>query len=240
MPLSFEDGDEWYYRRIANRPDWENETRIPPASGLYRWLPSIQSIEQELEELQEEEKKLPLLRFELQGDHSSRYALFRCLDEVEGAFEITWRAESPLPVEDLFFLPTRAPQADGRALHLGFPERWQVIVSESGSFANDGEVVWETNDEYPGEGYPVRVKLTGEPIRAWRMRVEEPFNRYGVNYIALSEVFVISGGRNFSHEGEISWSKNLLPDRFMTPGFLRDEQTHLGLPLIREATEILG
>jgi len=251
-----EPGDAWYYDRIAVQEEPAAEEAEAEASWLDAWRPSVQRRNRRIRELRERLRDLPRPRFELQGDRSNKFALFRCLRPAE-RYVLEWRTEESVPVDALYLLPTRIPQADGTVRQFGFPRSWRVEVSASGDFASDGRIVKEVTggggrDDFGDRGevasgtdglFPVPVAFPPDvgAVRAWRLVVEEPFSPFDIGYVALSEIFVISpDDRNVARRGELSWSDELLPDRTMSPGFLTDGQTPLGLPLVREATERLG
>jgi len=234
------DGDAWYYERIAvqDRPVFDGDN--VPSSWQDLWSPVVRELREEIAFCLEIERELPRLRFELQGDRSNKFALFRCLDEV-GDYSLSWKLERAESLDDLFLLPTRIPQADGTIRRLGFPLRSRIELSESGSFEKDArvfEVPASSNEGVPG--FPVRVSLDGKPARAWRWIIDEPYAPFRIGYLALSEIFVLSGEVNVAPEATLSWSQSFLPDRSMAPAFLQDEKTPLGLPLIREETAVLG
>lgn len=236
------DGDTWYYERIASqdRPPLPGE--VVPDSWQDSWNPLVRRFRREIGIRLEMERELPRLRFELQGDRSNKFALFRCLEaEGEGAYFITWTQEEAAPVDDVFLLPTRIPQADGTIRTLGFPERSRLELSASGRFENDARSFpVAAAEEGETAGFPVRVRVDGGDVRAWRWVVEAPFAPYGIGYLAVSEIFVLSGETNIAPRGRLDWSPAFLPDRSMAPDFLQDEKTPLGLPVIREKTEVLG
>ncbi|MEM1443333.1 MAG: histidine kinase, partial [Verrucomicrobiota bacterium] len=87
---------------------------------------------------------------------------------------------------------------------------------------------------------PVRVPLDGLPAKKLRWIVEEPYALFGIGYLAVSEVFLLSGNENVAPSGSLGWSDSFLPDRSMVPAFLKDEKTPLGLPLLRTETSLLG
>lgn len=230
------DGDAWYYERIAVQPPPATRSSVPE-SWQDGWNPFVRGLRKEISDRLERERELPRLRFELQGDRSNKFALFRCLGSG-GDYWIEWRSEEARPLDDLFLLPTRIPQADGTIRRLGFPESSRIDLSADGSYADvrSFPLVVEPGDE----GFPIRVSLDGGPVASWRWVIEKPFSPFGIGYVAVSEIFALSGVRNVAPEGALAWSEDLLPDRSMAPSFLCDEKTPLGLPVLREETSVLG
>ena len=240
IPAQEPDGDAWYYERIAVQERPLSDLDEVPESWQDGWNPFVRRLREKVASGLERERELPRLRFELQGDRSNKFALFRCL-ESEVGYSLIWEVDEAVPVQDIFLLPTRIPQADGTIRTLGFPLQSRIEISATGDFDADSRVFEVPSAESGGPaGFPIRVALDGLPCRTIRWVIEKPYAPFTIGYLAVSEIFILSGDTNIAPEGRLRWSDSFLPDRSMAPGFLKDEKTPLGLPLIREETSVLG
>jgi hypothetical protein len=126
-----------------------------------------------------------------------------------------------LPLEELRLIPAR-PTDFRDSPGFGFPQRFQVAISDDAKFSRAEVIADHSQKDFPNPGdTPVRFQLTGKKARYIRVTALRLWKREEDYCFALAELQAISGGKNVALNKEVTaldsieagrWSRRYLVD----------------------------
>jgi mono/diheme cytochrome c family protein len=126
-----------------------------------------------------------------------------------------------LPLEELRLLPAR-PTDFRDSPGFGFPQRFQVAISDDPTFARAELIADHSQKDFPNPGdTPVRLRLEGKKARYIRVTALRLWKRLEDYCFALAELQAISGGKNVALNNPVTaldsieagrWSRSFLVD----------------------------
>lgn len=212
---------------------------LPVEAAVPRWVKTLtvwksgemRSIDGNLKRVEGELEGLP----KVDGVNSSSRRGFQTgrVKEDESPWIELELAEAA-EVDRVVLVPMLARGAQGAKAGLpgyGFPKRFQLEAID-----DEGEIFLlldETGEDFENPGlYPVSVEVpSGVKLARLRLVATVPWEREGQAVLALSEIFVLRGNRNFAAEGRVTASSSREMPPTWSRGNLNDWVTTLGLPV---------
>ncbi|QHI69948.1 sensor histidine kinase [Tichowtungia aerotolerans] len=197
----------------------------------------LKKMDREAECLREELSLLPIyddsLQLDAYGYHSSYLpALDTVPDEPRWTIELS--SELPFNFLELYLIPAadrRTPNRPG----YGFPLRFRIVSFDQ----NDEQTVladWRDSDYPDPDRFPARFPGTDSSLKRIVLEVYRGQVEGGLEYFALDELFV--SARYFISEVlNVTASSSFESPPFWSSGFLNDQKTGYGLPVLRSSRE---
>jgi hypothetical protein len=214
-----------------------------PHATIYGWLrPELLRIDEESKKIRQELALLPPLLVSnsgiRRGYHGSQTPI------SEKPFWLVIDLGAAHPVDAVALVATEANQGSSLLPGYGFPRRFRIDISNDPEFNDFTIIADETRAPFPNPGYyPYFAGAGGRQARYVRVYAAQ---RWPLNdriwLIALSEVFVLSAGRNVAANATVLPRRGLSvhrPPIWMAQNLV-DNETDLGLPVSNEPSRTHG